>query len=228
MRQVRSHRAAAGGHRLRWHVLPMRRPAKPAWLRSLRCGQAGRCSHQRWPADLRTVPPRRTRAPRMRELRHDRLDRRAGPRRTTRRMRELLPDARGRLQRVRPPPRMQLRRQPHTDLPDLLTARHRDLRSLRPRPPTRGPLGRRPALRPLLHRRVAPSRSVPNLRAAAAAGRPTRTPGHPVRRLRRPARHPRLHRLRPGGQALREGPMRPVQPAPPSCSAAQPGRCPPS
>ena len=51
------------------------------------------------------------------------------------------------------------------------------------------------------------------LRPATAAGLPARTGRRHLRRLRRTDRHPCMRAMRRRGQALREGPMRPLQPA---------------
>jgi hypothetical protein len=64
-------------------------------------------------------------------LRRDRADRRPCPRRPAGCVRELLPDASGRLQRVRQAPRMQLRRQRPPGLHVVLTAGHGAVRAVR-------------------------------------------------------------------------------------------------
>ena len=191
----------------------------------LRRGQAGRRPRHRRAADLRTVPPpRRPRAPP-----------RAGPAARPRRSRCAAATARrtsastatgcpGRLQRVRQAPGMQLRRDQPSDLPVVLAEGHRRVRPLRPGPPAAGPLARGTGLRPVLHRRAAAPRPMRGLRPAAAAGRPARPGRRHLRRLRRATGHPRLRRLRHRGQALREGPLRPVQPAAADHGPAHRGR----
>jgi len=151
----------------------------------LRRGQAGRRPRRRRAADLRAVPPPRPRAPPVRDMRPDRLDRGAGPRRRAGHLRQLLPAARRRLRRVRQVPGMQLRPQRPSGLPVVLAACHRSLRPLRPGPPAAGPLARGPGLRPVLHRRAAPARLMLWLRRAAAAGGPAWPRGDHLRYLRR-------------------------------------------
>src|SRR6202035_2186949 len=104
----------------------------------------------------------------------DRADRGPWPRWPAGYLRELLPDARSGLRRVRPAPRMQLRRHRPSGLPVVLAEGNRRMRALRPGPASAGPLARRPGLRPVLHRRAAAAGTVRVLRAAAAAGRPAR------------------------------------------------------
>ena len=82
-------------------------------------------------AHLRTVPPPWPRAPPVRDLRQDRLDRGAGPRRRAGHLRELLPDARRCLRRLRPAPRVQFRRDQPPGLPVMLAPGHRLMRALR-------------------------------------------------------------------------------------------------
>jgi len=148
------------------------------------------------------VPPPQPRAPPVRGMRPERLDRGAGPRRRPGHLRQLLPDARRRLLRVRQVPGMQLRRQRPPGLPVMLAAGHRPLRPLRPGPPAAGPLARRPGLRPVLDRCAAAPGTVRIARAATPADRPARPGRRHLRQLRRAAHHLRMHRLRPGRQAL--------------------------
>ena len=202
VRALRPGRDAALPHTRRRHVQAVHRPPDHRRLRALRRGQAGRRPRRRRAAHLRAVPPPRPRAPPVRGLRPDRLDRGAGPRRRAGHLRQLLPDAQRRLQRVRQVPGMQLRRQRPSGLPVVLAAGDRPLRPLRPGPPAAGPLARRPGLRPVLHRRAAAPGTVRILRAAAAAGRPARPGRRHLRQLRRAARHLRMHGLRHRGQAL--------------------------
>ena len=85
----------------------------------------------------------------MRDLRPDRLDQAAGPRRRTGHLRQLLLDAQHRLQRVRQAPRVQFRRQRPLGPPVVLTAGHCLLRPLRAGPPAAsGPLARGPVRDP--------------------------------------------------------------------------------
>ena len=88
----------------------------------------------------------------------------------------------------------------------------RGLRPLREQPPADGTVARGTGLRPVLHRRAAPPRPVRIVRAAAAARRPARPGRRHLRGLRRDPRHKRLRRLRHRRQALRERPVRTVQP----------------
>jgi hypothetical protein len=191
----------------------MRGPSHHRRVRALRRGQAARQPRRRRTAHLRAVPPARPRAPPVRTLRQGRIDRGAGRRRRAGHLRELLPDAQRCLPRVRQIPGVQLRRHRPPGLPVMLTARHRDLRPLRPGPPAASPLARRTGLRPVLHRCAAAPGTVRVLRAAAAAGVPARPGRRHLRHLLRAARHLRVHRLRRGRQTVRAGPVRPVQPA---------------
>jgi hypothetical protein len=186
----------------------------------MRAGQACGRPHRRRRAGLRAMPPLGTRPAPVRGVRQDRPDRGARPRRPRRHLRELLPDAHGCLQRVRQTAGMQPRRHPEAGLRVVRATGHSTVRAVRGGSPASGPVGGRPALRSVLHRRAPPSGNLPGVRVTAAAGLAAWTRGYRLRRLRRDPRQPRLHGVRPGRQALREGPVRPVQPAPPRHRAA--------
>ena len=212
VRDLRAHRPAIDPVRAGRGLSRGAAPAARDRLRPVRHGQAGRRADQRRRAGLRAVPPPRTRPPPVRDLRQDRPDRCPGPRQQPRRVRELLPDAHGRLHDLRAAPGMQLRGHP-ADLPDLLAAVHGRVRPLRAGPPAGCPLARGTGLRHLLYGRPAPARRLPRLRPATAAGLPARTGSRILRRLRRTDHHPCVRALRRRGQAIREGPVRPLQPA---------------
>jgi hypothetical protein len=128
---LRTQRSAADGHRVRRHVHPLRAPRPSRRVCALQRDQTGRRPHRRRGADLRAVPPLGTRTARVRPLRQDRLDSRPDPRRPAGRVRELLPNASSRLQRVRQESGMQLRRQRRADLRAVLAPGHLALRPLR-------------------------------------------------------------------------------------------------
>ena len=88
---------------------------------------------------------------------------------------------------------------------------HGRVRPLRAGPAAGRPLGRGTSLRHLLYGRPAPARHLRGLRPATAAGLPARTGRRHLRRLRRTDRHPCVRAMRRRGQAVREGPMRPLQ-----------------
>ena len=94
------------------------------------------------------------------------------------------------------------------------------LRPLRPGPAGGRALARGPGLRHLLHQRAAPPGRLHGLRSAAAAGRAARPRRDHVRGLRRPAAHPSVRALRRRGQAVRERPLRTLQPARPGLGPA--------
>ena len=93
----------------------------------------------------------------------------------------------------------------------LLAAVHGRVRPLRAGPAAGRPLGRGTGLRHLLYGHPAPARHLRGLRPATAAGLPARTGRRHLRRLRRTDRHPCVRAVRRRGQAVREGPMRPLQ-----------------
>jgi len=186
-------------------------PAARDRLHPVRRGPAGRRADQQRRAGLRAVPPPRTRPPPLRDLREDRPDRCPRPRQQPRRVRELLPAAHSRLHDLRAAPGMPLRGHP-ADLPDLLAAVYGRVRPLRAGPPAGCPLARGTGLRHLLYGRPAPARHLRRLRPATAAGLPARTGSRHLRRLRRTDHHPCVRAVRRRGQAIREGPMCPLQP----------------
>ena len=207
---LRAHRAAADPVRAGRSLPAVPQPAARDRLHPMRRGPAGRRADQRRRAGLRAVPPPRARSPPLRDLRQDRPDRRPGPRRRHGRVRELLPDAHGGLHGLPATLGMQLRGHP-ADLPDLLAAVHGRVRPLRAGPAASRPLGRGTGLRHLLYGHPAPARPLRGLRPATAAGLPARTGRRHLRRLRRTDRHPCVRAVRRRGQAVREGPMRPLQ-----------------
>ena len=166
------------------------------------------------------MPPARTRAPALRDVREDRSDRGPGPRRPRRRMRELLPDAAGPLHRLRPAPGVQLRGGDRAGLQDVHPAGHgapAPAAARTGRPPRGGPRAR--SATPAIPR-AAPPRRLHGLRSAAAADRPARPRRDHVRGLRRAAAHPRTCAMRRRGQTVRERPLRTLQPARPSLGPA--------
>ena len=215
VRNLRTHRLAVDPFRACRDVFPLPEPGARDRLRPLRHGQARRRAHRRRRAALRTLPPPRARAPALRELREDRSDRRPGPQRRQGRVRELLPDAAGPLPGLRPPP----------GRATSLTAAIRSARRARRGPRAsahaaawtgrRCTLARGPGLRHLLHKRAAPPRRRARVRSAAAADRAARPGGDHVRGLRRAAADPSVRAVRRRGQAVRERPVRPLQPARP-------------
>ena len=186
-----SDRAAADPLKPGRGLSPLPEPAARDRLRPLRRGQAGRRPHRRRRAGLRAVPPSRARAPALRDVRQDRSDRGPGPRRGRGRVRELLPDAAGRLHGLR-----------HAGAacnfagggnPVCKTCAprcHEPLRRDAARTGRRRALARGPGLRHLLHQRAAPPRRLRGLRSAAAADRAARPGRDHVRGLRRTAAHP--------------------------------------
>ena len=151
-------------------------------------------------------------------------DRGARPRRRAGHLRQLLPDAQRRLQRLRHLPETQLRRQRPSGLPVMHAAGRGLLRPLRPGPPGPGPLARRAGLRSVLHRRAAAPGTMRILRAAAAARVPARPGRHDLRHLRRISRDLRMHQLRHRRQALPARHVRPVQLAAPRHGTAHRAR----
>ena len=150
VRDLRAHRAATDPVRAGRGLPAVSQPAARDRLHPVRRGQASSQADQRRRAGLRSVPLR-TWPPPVRDMRQDCPDRCPGQRQQPRRVRELLPDAHGRLHGLRATPGMQLRGHP-ADLPDLLAAVHGRVRPLRAgrRRPSAGQRDRSaaPAIRP--------------------------------------------------------------------------------
>ena len=215
LRPLRPGREAAVPDGGRGHVQAVRRPRAHGRLRSLRRGQGRRRPGLLRPVHLRAVPAACPGAPLVRALRAGSPDRGAGTRRRARHLRQLLPAARRRLQRLRQIPALQLRCQRPSGLPVVLAEGDLRLRPLQAGPAAGGAVARRPGLRPVLRRRAARPGPVRGLRPGPAPGLPARPGRRHLRGLRRAPRHVRLHQLRHRGQALRKRTVRPVQPAAP-------------
>src|SRR5207247_9797178 len=212
LRELRRYRPAADPITGRRPLPPLPRPPAGRGLPPLRGGEAGP-GPRRAPAAAVWLVQRPTPAS-VWPLRADPPHRPPRPRRAARHLQRLLPTPGRDLQPLRTNPPVHPCRRARTGLRLLRSPTRHGLRTLRTASPADRPLARRTGLRPLLQRRAAAPRHLRRLRADPSPGRPAWPRRHHLRRLRRAAGQPRLHRLRHRGQAPRTRPPQPARAAP--------------